>query len=47
MGGGEGNVESYILDLLLQLIVLLRGFLGFAAGLFGVELLDVVSDTLR
>lgn len=29
---------AYILDLFLQLIVLLGGFLGLATGLFGIEL---------
>jgi len=32
---------TYVLDLLLQLIVLLCGLLGFAAGLLGVELRSV------
>lgn len=34
----DGGCATYGLDLLLQLVVLLGGLLGLAAGLFGIEL---------
>lgn len=42
-------VGTYVLDLLLQLVILLGGLLGLATGLFGIKLFQrvLVEDMVR